>query len=782
LDWYKLVQCTDERSCEEKLSDYVIDKPFSQKSLYNLLVILYCLLFLLYGIFSTFTFIASISDALTARTFFEDKLGIDTRKLEGGSIEWDDIVQKTITLQKSGQCRIDIHENVQHIDELTVTQRILRKENFMVAFINKDLIDLKVPLPFVGNIQCFSKSLEVSIYFCILSYMFNHKYQVRPTFYMDPASLKRRFVVCGVAHAVFMPFLLLFMMLHFFMSHMYDWRSSRQYLGPREWSDYAKWTFREFNELPHMFERRMGPSYKAAEDYLKLFPQSAAMASLGRALVFVSGSLGAVLISFAAVNDSILLHVKIGQWNLLWYAGILGVVYSVGKGMLPNIDIHPPHVHNVYAEIENALGKVSTHTHYFPDIWKGRGWDSQTKKSFTEMFQFKAQLFALELLSVVLAPYILCISLPKCAGKLCHFVHKAKIEMPGAGDVCGHSSFNFDAFEDENWEGTKMGEGSLEDATDGGSDATTAAADSSAQHLPYTRQRNPEIRTKLKSRPKTRQGKMEKSFFSFKAAHPNWKCSSSGQNLIDRISSYQQQQEQALAREIQPHIEAAARQLETLRRLESNNRGQPRQDNLSMGVGRIDESYMRQNLSTIEESGGADSGGGGIFPRNDATNNGRVARGITNNNSRSHVHFQNTEHSQMLGGSSLTLVTDGSHDLHSDSQFSTASSQTPLGYGSSQQPNPANLNTAASVLHYADIGLSTELRRILNRSTLDLDMSAAGSVFGTATLPSLSMLQSTTDARAGALLDESETRERQAERQYLWLNRYHSQHAEEHPS
>jgi hypothetical protein len=70
--------------------------------------------------------------------------------------------------------------------------------------------------------------------------MFNHKYQIRPAFYLDPSALKRRFILCGIAHAVFMPFLLFFMTLHFSMRNIYDMKSSKQYLGPRDWTLPAK--------------------------------------------------------------------------------------------------------------------------------------------------------------------------------------------------------------------------------------------------------------------------------------------------------------------------------------------------------------------------------------------------------------------------------------------------------------------------------------------------------------------------------------------------------------
>jgi len=58
--------------------------------------------------------------------------------------------------------------------------------------------------------------------------------------------------------------------------------------------------------------------------------------------VLVGGSLGAVLLVFAALNNAIFLHFKIGDWNLLvWYVGVLGIINSTGKAMLPDPKIHP---------------------------------------------------------------------------------------------------------------------------------------------------------------------------------------------------------------------------------------------------------------------------------------------------------------------------------------------------------------------------------------------------------------------------------------------------------
>ena len=314
---------------------------------------------------------------------------------------------------------------------------------------------------------------------------------------MDPVALQRRFFVCGIAHVIFMPFLLFFMTLHFLMQNIYDFRSTQQYLGPREWSNIAKWKFREFNELPHFFERRLGPSYEAAEEYLNLFAPSSLLNSVGRVLVFLSGSLGAVCIALAAVNDAILLHVKLGHWNLLWYVGILGVAYSVGKGMLPTMTVAERYRRNLFAEMDAALEKVTFHTHYYPEFWKKRGWDNIIKASFLELFQYKVQLFLMEVLSVIVAPIVLCISLPQCAIGICSFVDKIKIEVPGTGDHCGYGTFDFEFFKDESWDGQKM---------------TTQDENENYDRAAIYEQLN------SPNRPMAKHGKMEKSFFNFQVS------------------------------------------------------------------------------------------------------------------------------------------------------------------------------------------------------------------------------------------------------------------------
>jgi Autophagy protein Apg9. len=516
-----------------------------------------------------------------------------------------------------------------------------------------------------------------------------------------------------------------------------------------------RWTFREFNELPHAFERRLEPSYQDAEDYLKLFIPSSWLNSLGRVLVFLSGSLGAVCVAFAAVNDAILLHVKILNWNLLWYVGILGVAYSVGKGMLPDNSVIPKYHYNLFAEMDAALIKVSSHTHYYPEFWRKRGWDDVVKSAFSELFQYKLKLFLLEVTSIIVAPIILCHSLPLCAPKICAFVQKVKVEVPGAGDHCGFATFDFDLFPDESWEGNdevltamNMSSGAVS-ANNNNADRATGFATLNATQ-----------------RPKAKMGKIEKSFFNFKTIHPEWKCAASGQNLVDRVDNYQSEQALAIARERQHHIAAAARQLATLRDIEVQNDKVLTTD-INLDPNQIDEQYVQ-----IDHNG-----------KNDTNNS--IEPNETNPDDKRH-HGIETFEEEVKGDKNYPRVRFQDSTLTSRQSLSRTFSKS------------NNVSTLASVLRYDDAGLSAELNGLLNRSTLDPSVSL---LFPGNFHQSISRLGGQLPSHREEQGDDDDTREQILQRQvsslvpmsisltyvsyvlaniccfvyqYLWLEKYHS--------
>jgi autophagy-related protein 9 len=547
VDWQKLATCKDEQTCRANWSDYYYDHDLD--STHWLLVQGYTLLFLAYTSFTVWSFWQSLQQAWNCQFIVHEKLGISRRKLQGGAVSWDEVVQKLVTAQDSGEYRTTLSR----LDPLLIAQRIMRKENFLIAFWNQKLLDVQI-----GKRHYWCPTLEWSIHVSILNHLFNHKYEIRPAFLLDATALQRRFIVCGVLHLLLLPFLMLFVTFHFLLRNVYFFKTQKQYMGNKQWSTVAQWTFREFNELPHVLERRLEPSYEASENYLKLFGQSEYMAALGKLLTFVGGAVGGVLVVLGVLNDAILLHVQLWGRNLLWYAGIAAGVYSIGRSLVPTKEAQPSVTRNLFADMDAALQSVSQHTHYYPEHWKGRGWDQNVHSQFGLFFDSKVKLFLWELISLILAPYILIVKLSANAPAICEFCATIKAKAPGAGEVCGYSTFDFDKFKDEAWDGRTLGHSVLVD--DAGIHESLLES--------IVRTGNLEEATRNHPKPRARDGKMEKSFFGFKAAHPSWKCNPSGQSLVDRVEEYRQAELASISRERDLYIEAAARQLETLVKLE----------------------------------------------------------------------------------------------------------------------------------------------------------------------------------------------------------------------
>jgi autophagy-related protein 9 len=85
----------------------------------------------------------------------------------------------------------DNNTSTAKLDAHDVANRILRQENYLIALFNKDLLDLRVPLPgalsrFVtaeqGKGKILTQALEWNLRFCLMEYLFDSRGKVRKVF------------------------------------------------------------------------------------------------------------------------------------------------------------------------------------------------------------------------------------------------------------------------------------------------------------------------------------------------------------------------------------------------------------------------------------------------------------------------------------------------------------------------------------------------------------------------------------------------------------------------
>ncbi|KAF3912944.1 hypothetical protein ABW21_db0200494 [Orbilia brochopaga] len=373
---------------------------------------------------------------------------LDIPDLDMQTIQWQDVVQKLMALRDSNPVTsltttrkyIKNHSSKQRMDAHDIANRLMRKENYLIALFNKDILDLSIPMPFLRNHQLLTKTVEWNLGLSILDFVFHDGDNFNPVFLKESSrkvlsqALHTRFIVFGVFNLLFAPFIVGYLVIHYFFQYFNEYQTNPSALGSRRYTPLAEWKFREFNELVHLFERRMNISYPFAAKYLEQFPKEK-FVQIAKFITFVSGSFAAVL-AIASLFDTELLHFEITKdRTVLFYIGVFGTITAVARGVIPaETDIFDP---------TYELSWVMYHTRYSPPEWKGRLHSDEVKKEFSKLYELKIVIFLWEIASILLTPFVMWFSLPKCSDRVIDFFREFTVHVDGIGYVCSFAEFDF---------------------------------------------------------------------------------------------------------------------------------------------------------------------------------------------------------------------------------------------------------------------------------------------------------------------------------------------------
>ncbi|KAI5286656.1 autophagy protein atg9, partial [Ascosphaera aggregata] len=332
-------------------------------------------------------------------------------------------------------------QSKQRMDAQDIANRLMRKDNYLIALFNKDILDLTLPIPFMKHRQLFSRTLEWNLNICILDFVFNEQGQVRPIFLKDthrkPLSqaLRRRFLVIGILNVFIAPFLVAYFLMHHFFRYFNEYQKNPSLVGSRQYTPLAEWKFREFNELSHLFQRRINMSYPFASRYIDQFPKDKTI-QLARFVGFIAGAIASVLALASVIDPELFLGFEITpDRTVLFYLGIFGSIWAGARGMVPE--------KTLVFDPEFALREVIDYTHYQPSHWRGKLHSDEVRRDFAIMYQMKVVIFMEEILSMIIAPFVLCFSLPHCSDQIIDFFREFTIHVDGLGYICSFAEFNF---------------------------------------------------------------------------------------------------------------------------------------------------------------------------------------------------------------------------------------------------------------------------------------------------------------------------------------------------
>nr|AIN76715.1 autophagy protein Apg9 [Esteya vermicola] len=407
-------------------------------------------LFTFYFIWKTMQFFFfDLSRLLSLRDFFVYLLQIPEHDMQ--TVSWQDVVAKIMALRDQNprtasnmtqrQREWIGSQSKERLDAHDIANRLMRRENYLIALFNKDILNLSIPLPFLQNTQLLTRTLEWTLWFAVLDFVFDDRGQVNQEFLKAnrrgqlSQKLKSRFLFAGFMNLLLAPFVACYLVVIYVLTYYNEYQKNPSALSARAYTPIAEWKFREFNELDHLFEERLNMSCPFATRYLDQFPKRKTE-QVAKTVAFIARSVMTVLAIASMVDPELSLGFEITHdRTVLFYVGIFATIWATARGMISE--------ENSVFDPEYALRNVIEYTHYEPDHWKGRLHSHNVKMEFSQLYQNKIRIFLEEILSILITPLVLFTSLPKSSDQIVDFFREFTVHVDGLGYVCSFAVFDF---------------------------------------------------------------------------------------------------------------------------------------------------------------------------------------------------------------------------------------------------------------------------------------------------------------------------------------------------
>jgi autophagy-related protein 9 len=406
--------------------------------------------FTIYWLYSFYSMVTELPRLRAMHDFYHHLLDIPDRDIQ--TIQWQQVVSRVMALRDlnlttasnlSPETRKLLDsKSRQRLDAVDIASRLMRRDNYLIALFNKEILDVTVPIPFLGNRYIFSETTRWHVNLAVMDFVFSGPNgQFNQDFLKERnrrelvKRLRTRFFWTGIISIICAPFAVVFVLASYLFKYFTEYHKDPGQLSNRDFTTFAQWKFREFNELPHLFARRRNMAYPYANLYLAQFPKDKTE-QISSFVAFVAGAFAFVLVTFTLLDSEFFLTFEIspGKTAIFWI-GVLTTVYRVARGSSPQED--------QVTDPSYYLNHVIYHTRYEPDSWKDRLHTDEVRAEFAKLYQPKILIFAEEILSMAITPFLLMFRLPQCSERIVDFFREFSIVVDGLGVTCSYSMFPF---------------------------------------------------------------------------------------------------------------------------------------------------------------------------------------------------------------------------------------------------------------------------------------------------------------------------------------------------
>ena len=391
-------------------------------------------------------------------SFYKFDLQITDFELQ--TIRWTTVVRKLNHFIHS--------KGYEQLEPWNISARIMKKDNYLIAMIHHHTLKygLRILPESCDNgcynclnncfpethtsdkvqVKIFSRVLLWSITYCIINFIVNERNEVRNEIMFSDrdhirddlkSELKKKFRIIAILNFILIPFLALFVPVYTLFHYGEEFYKNPSSASNRDWGFAAKWKFREYNELPHIFKARMQLCSKYAEQYINQFPFGI-YENLAKLIAFVSSSCIVYFVFISVLNENALFNVDVTPYkSLFWWIGLLSTVWVVSRGILKEQTIFYP---------EKKMEKMGRFLHYIPDMIKMRPNSIESVNWIKKYFKFRILQLLEEIISIFVNPFVLwfCLGNDQSISNILKFVRESTIEHSRLGKICEYSVFEID--------------------------------------------------------------------------------------------------------------------------------------------------------------------------------------------------------------------------------------------------------------------------------------------------------------------------------------------------
>lgn len=406
LDWKTIILCGKSYDKNDKnikdcgdISDYLTYQNILAPNFFQGLILTFISGIILYVIYKFVNLFFEWSRFYKVDRYYVNTLNIPRNYLHSKS--WEDII---LLVSKNNNISFD-----------DITNVILKKENFFISFIEKNVFK-------ISN-DNFTRQLEYNLY-----YGFDPSSIINK----DAEYIRKKLLALSALNIIFSPFIMMYTITSFIFSNIDELYINKKVLGPRRYTPYFKWKIRQYNELEHYFQDRINMSIKYANEYTQQFP-SIMLENISKFTAFISGAFIFLFLIFSVFDENILLYVKFMDRSLIFYTGLIGSISAIARGFIKEPE-------NCVYDPNKVMEKISKYTLYLPNSWKNNANNIVIRNEFLSFFNYILVIFFYEILGIVRTPYVLFL-ISKESKNIENFIRHNILYKNNIGSICISADF-----------------------------------------------------------------------------------------------------------------------------------------------------------------------------------------------------------------------------------------------------------------------------------------------------------------------------------------------------